>query len=58
MASTHEIDMTLPTLHDYYTGREIRNATAEEIADSKRAAEIDGGAGVIEVDGKSCYVAD
>jgi hypothetical protein len=43
-------------LHDYHTGEYIREATAEELEESKRAAELDGGAGVIEVDGRDCYV--
>jgi hypothetical protein len=42
-------------LHDYTTGDVIRPATAEELAASETAAESDGGAGVIEVDGRSVY---
>lgn len=45
-----------PTLMNYATGEEIREATADELAASIAAAETDGGAGVIEVDGVSCYV--
>lgn len=45
------------TLHDYRTGDAIRPATATELADSLAAACDDGGAGVIMVDGRSCYVA-
>ena len=45
-------------LTDYDTGEAIRPATAEERAASIRAAEHDGGAGVIDVDGRRCYVAD
>jgi hypothetical protein len=44
------------TLHDYKTGEAIRPATAAELAASIEAAKTDGGAGVITVDGKSCYV--
>ena len=45
-------------LHDYATGSYIRPATADERAESLSAAESDGGAGVIDVDGRSCYVQD
>lgn len=43
-------------LHDYRTGDYIRPATIEETADCINAARHDGGAGVILVDGRSCYV--
>lgn len=46
-----------PILYDYQTGDAIRAATADELAASIAAAESDGGAGVILVDGRSCYVA-
>jgi hypothetical protein len=46
------------SLHDYQTGAYIRPATADERAESVEAAEHDGGAGVILVDGRSCYVQD
>jgi len=46
------------TLHDYDTAAAIRPATAEERAESVAAAETDGGAGVIRVDGRRCYVQD
>lgn len=49
-------NMSEAVLYDYATGEEIRNATAEELAASIDAAKHDGGAGVIEVDGRSCYV--
>lgn len=49
------VDTALPVLHDYQSGRQIRNATPEELAASIEAAEHDGGAGVIEVDGRACY---
>lgn len=44
------------TLCDYQTGDSIRPATAEERAESIEAARYDGGAGVIEIDGRRCYV--
>lgn len=43
-------------LHDYGTGTFIRLATQAEQAASLEAAEHDGGAGVIDVDGQSVYV--
>jgi hypothetical protein len=45
-------------LHNYNTGEYIREATDEECEASVKAAESDGGAGVIVVDGVSCYVED
>ena len=42
-------------LVDYRTGETIRRATAREDAASVAAAELDGGRGVIRVDGVSCY---
>lgn len=45
------------TLHDYETGEAIRCAAGVEAQES-RAAESDGGAGVITVDGRRCYVQD
>lgn len=42
-------------LYDYDTAERIRPATADELAASIAAAERDGGAGVIEVDGRRCY---
>lgn len=44
------------TLHDYSTGEYLRDATQEETDESIAAARTDGGAGVILVDGRSCYV--
>ena len=44
------------TLCDYQTGESIRPATADERAESIDAARHDGGAGVIEIDGRLCYV--
>ena len=47
---------TASTLNNYRTGEIIRAATTDEIEASTEAAERDGGAGVIEVDGIPCYV--
>jgi hypothetical protein len=43
-------------LMDYETGDAIRNATPAERLNSIEAAAMDGGAGVIVVDGRRCYV--
>jgi hypothetical protein len=43
-------------LVDYNTTERIREATAEERAESDVQAKHFGGAGVILVDGRSCYV--
>jgi hypothetical protein len=43
-------------LRDYQTGDFVRAATEAEEAASVEAAKHDGGVGVIEVDGRSCYV--
>ena len=43
-------------LHDYKTGEVIRDATPAELAESIEAEKHDGGAGVIVVDGRNCYV--
>jgi hypothetical protein len=43
-------------LHDYKSGDFIRRATPQESADSIEAAKSDKGAGVITVNGRSCYV--
>lgn len=51
-----EIDYDLPVLRRYSDAAAIRNATRAEAAESREAAKSDGGAGVIEVDGVSCYV--
>ena len=56
MAQQQQIDTTAPVLCDYATGASLRNATVEELAASVEAAEHDGGAGVITVDGRDCYV--
>ena len=45
-------------LIDYETGDIIRKATADELRESIDAAKVDGGAGVIDVDGRSCYVSE
>ena len=57
-ATPGTIDMATPVLCRYDTGDPIRNATAEELAESIAAADNDGGAGVIEIDGRSCYVVE
>lgn len=44
-------------LMDYSSGDYIRPATASEAAASAAQARVDGGAGVIEVDGRGVYVA-
>lgn len=44
------------TLCDYETAEPIRPATEAEAAESEAASLIDGGAGVIVVDGVRCYV--
>jgi hypothetical protein len=46
------------TLKNYATGQTIRPATQAEQRASAQAAEGDGGAGVIMVDGVACYVED
>ena len=43
-------------LTDYRTGDVLRPATPSELHSSRTAAETDGGAGVIDVDGRSCFV--
>jgi len=43
-------------LMNYATAQYIRKATPEEFASSVAASWHDGGAGVIDVDGLSCYV--
>ena len=45
-------------LINYSTGDIVRPATADELRASIDAAKIDGGAGVIDVDGRSCYVSE
>jgi len=47
---------TVPTLHLYETGEMIRVASAAELAESIETSHHDGGAGVIKVNGKRCYV--
>lgn len=44
------------SLQDYQTGDIIRPATQEELEASISAAQEDGGAGVIIIDGRSCFV--
>lgn len=45
-----------PDLRDAQTGEYLREASAAEEAASIEAARHDGGSGVIEVDGRACYV--
>ena len=53
----HAVGVTSPgTLRDHETAEEIRPASSSETAQSIRAAREDGGAGVIDVDGRRCYV--
>ena len=51
-----DIDGARHLLIDYRTGETIRTATAAELAASISATQHDGGAGVITVDGRLCYV--
>jgi hypothetical protein len=51
-----EINMAAPVLYGYDDGIEIRNATSAGLAESIEAAQYDGGAGVVTVDGVDCYV--
>ena len=44
------------SLCDYRTGKELRPASTEEMEASVKAAETDGGYGIIEIDGTSCFV--
>ena len=44
-------------LQDHQTGEGIRSATPTELRDSIEAATLDGGAGVIVIDGRRCFVA-
>ena len=43
------------SLHDYRTGEYLRDATQAELEASIEAADMDGGAGVIDVGGRPCY---
>jgi hypothetical protein len=45
-------------LYDYRTGQRLRRATRKELQKSIEAAKHDGGAGVIQVDGRSCYATE
>ena len=57
-SNTDKITGTVAQLHDYLTGDYIRPATKKEHIASIETAETDGGAGVINVDGRSCYVVE
>lgn len=50
------IELPEATLCDYETGEAIREATQAEQTESAAQAKLDGGAGVITVGGRSCYV--
>lgn len=54
--ASEDIDHNGPVLYRYNDAVALRNATPAELAASQEAAESDGGAGVIEVDGVDCYV--
>lgn len=59
MTATNETDPTDimdNDLRDYNTADYVRAATRAELEASREAAKHDGGAGVIKVDGRSCYV--
>lgn len=55
MTSPSPIATPPARLVDYNTTEIIRDASREEIEQSNEAARRDGGRGVIEVDGRSCY---
>ena len=57
-ACTGAISLSRYRLMAYDTAESIRPATPAEVVASRIAAEADGGAGVIAVDGRSCYVED
>ena len=52
------IETVQPKLMDCNTGEVIRNATSAEDSESREAADLDGGSGVIIVDDRRCYVRD
>jgi hypothetical protein len=54
----NEIDLFGPLLCDFETGESLRNATVEELTLSVEAAADDGGVGIIEVDGRHCYIVE
>jgi hypothetical protein len=56
MTMTTETTQTTGDLMDYTTAETIRAATPQETQASREAAQRDGGAGVITVDGRRCYV--
>ena len=55
-AELHAVEVAPGALHDYEGGDYLRPATSAEAAESIAAARADGGAGVIAVDGRRCYV--
>jgi hypothetical protein len=52
----HDDDTPFGALHEYASARYVRAASQSERDASRRAAESDGGAGVIVVKGTACYV--
>ena len=56
MSNAANNSQSTATLYDLASGEELRSATVEEEQASIAAAETDGGHGIIEVDGRSCYV--
>lgn len=56
MAHHMQSSAGMAKLIDHRTGETIREATQDELEASREAAGLDGGAGVIEVDGRSAYV--
>lgn len=57
MSNAHTEPQSTASLYDYQTGDALRLATEEELRSSIDAAQRDDGAGVIEIDGRSCFVA-
>ena len=54
--TNNEIDYNKPTVHNYYTGEIVRNATNDELNQSIDASKYDGGCGVITINDQDCYV--
>lgn len=51
-----KINQQQPVLYRHIDAVAMRNATEEELDQSIEAAETDGGQGLIEIHGVSCYV--
>ena len=56
MSSAATEPKSTASVHDYQTGNALRLATEDELRSSIDAAQRDGGAGVIEIDGRLCFV--